>query len=70
MEISWLPSAAFRRAQVRDGVPVKQGMKAVEVVPAGAKVFGVGERPARIAAYGNGQEAVAFSVGELGCLSG
>lgn len=44
------PKSGILRGLVRDGVPVAQGMKVVEVVPVGAKVFGVGERPAAIAA--------------------
>lgn len=44
------PKTGILRGLVRDGVPVKQGMKVVEVAPAGAKVFGVGERAAAIAA--------------------
>lgn len=49
-----LPLAAAKpgilRGLVHDGVRVERGTKSVEVVPAGAKVFGVGERPAAIAA--------------------
>jgi xanthine dehydrogenase accessory factor len=44
------PKTGVLRGLVRDGVPIRQGMKAVEVVPAEAKVLGVGERPAAIAA--------------------
>lgn len=44
------PKSGILRGLVRDGVTVAVGTKAVEVVPDGAKVFGVGERPAAIAA--------------------
>lgn len=43
------PKPGILRGLVRDGVRVAQGTKSVEVVPEGAKVFGVGERPAAIA---------------------
>lgn len=43
------PKAGVLRGLVRDGVRVAIGVKVVEVVPEGAKVFGVGERPAIIA---------------------
>jgi xanthine dehydrogenase accessory factor len=44
------PKTGILRGLVRDGVMIPQGAKVVEVVPAGAKVFGIGERPAAIAA--------------------
>lgn len=45
------PLAGILRGLVHDGVPVKVGAKVVEVDPRGdpSKVFGIGERPARIA---------------------
>lgn len=44
------PKTGILRGLLRDGVEVAVGTKSVEVVPPGGKVFGVGERPARIAA--------------------
>lgn len=43
------PKSGILRGLIRDDVTVAAKTKAVEVVPEGAKVFGVGERPARIA---------------------
>lgn len=43
------PKTGCLRGLVRDGVAVSPGTKLVEVVPEGARVFGLGERPARIA---------------------
>lgn len=44
------PKPGILRGLAHDGVRVAQGTKCVEVVPAGAQVFGVGPRPAAIAA--------------------
>lgn len=44
------PKPGLLRGLVRDGVRVAQGAKSVEVVPEGVQVFGVGTRPAAIAA--------------------
>lgn len=43
------PKTGRLRGLVRSGVAVTVGAKLVEVVPEGARVFGLGERPARIA---------------------
>ncbi|MGQ9723876.1 MAG: hypothetical protein ACUVVU_00675 [Tepidimonas sp.] len=44
------PKTGILRGLVRDGVTVAAGAKCVEVVPAGSRVRGLAERPARIAA--------------------
>lgn len=44
------PKPGLLRGLIRDGVRIAEGMKAVEVVPEEAQVFGVGARPAAIAA--------------------
>lgn len=44
------PKSGILRGLVRDGLEVVPGIKVVEVVPHGARVFGLSERPARIAA--------------------
>lgn len=44
-----VPRTRRLRGLVRDGVGVAAGAKLVEVVPESARVFGLGERPARIA---------------------
>lgn len=44
------PKPGLLRGLIRDGVRIAEGMKAVEVVPEGAQVFGIGTRPAAIAA--------------------
>lgn len=44
------PKTGLLRGLVRDGVAVAAGAKCVEVVPPGARVTGIAERPARIAA--------------------
>lgn len=43
------PRTGILRGLVRNGVSVAQRTKLVEVVPEGGRVFGLGERPARIA---------------------
>lgn len=43
------PKAGILRGLVRDGVAVAERTKLVEVVPEGARVFGLSERPSRIA---------------------
>lgn len=58
------PKTGRLRGLVRDGIEVSVGTKLVEVVPEGARVFGLGERPARIA------EGVAEAVARLAVLSG
>lgn len=43
------PKTGLLRGLTRDGVEIGKSAKVVEVVPAGTRVFGLGERPARIA---------------------